>query len=252
MTLKESVIKGVTPAPRRVLVYGIQGAGKSSYAAASEKPIFIQTEDGLNDIDCAKFPLSDSFDDVMQRLTLLYIEEHDYKTVVIDSLDWLEKLIWEEVCRQKNVDHIEDIPYAKGYAFAMNHWRSVLEALNALRRDKKMTVVLIAHSKIERFANPETESYDRYSPNLHRSAAATVMEWCDEVLFTTYTVHTKHCEEGFNKKRVQAIGTGERVLRTTERPTYLAKNRLNLPDELPLNWESFSNFFTFKGEVNHG
>jgi hypothetical protein len=67
-----------------------------------------------------------------------------------------------------------------------------------------------------------------------------VAEWSDEVLFATYKVFTKATEEGFNQKRVQGLGTGERVLRTTERPSHLAKNRLNLPDELPLAWSAFA------------
>ena len=240
MTLLDQITTGPRPRPRRLAVVGVQGIGKTTFAASAPNPIFIQTEDGLGDINCHRFPLALSVADVMQALAELYSQEHAYQTVVVDSLDWLERLIWVEVCRTRGVSSIEDIGYAKGYAFAMGHWREFLEGLSALRNDRGMTVVLLAHSKIERFENPETESYDRYVPRLHKSASHLIQEWCDEVLFATYKVYVKQTEEGFGRKRVHGIGTGERILRTTERPAHMAKNRLGLPDEIPLDWNAYA------------
>lgn len=244
MSLIEQIMKGLQPGPRRLLLYGTQGIGKSTFVASSESPIFIQTEDGLGEIGCDKFPVAETFEQVMTALTELYTQSHRYRTVAIDSLDWLERLIWNEVCRKRNVTNIEDIGYAKGYTFALNYWREFLEGLTALRRDKGMTIVLIAHAKIEKFENPETESYDRYVPRLHKLVSAMIQEWCDEVLFATYKVHTKQTEEGFGRKGTRGIGTGERILRTSERPAHMAKNRLNLPDEIPLDWNAYANHFT--------
>jgi len=244
MKLLEQVQSGRSPAPRRAMLYGTHGIGKSTFASMADKPVFIQTEDGLGEIDCAKFPLATTFDEAMKALSELYTDKHAYRTVVVDSLDWLERLIHAEVCRKRNVESIEDIGYAKGYVFALTQWREFLEGLSALRRDKGMTVVLIAHARIEKFENPETETYDRYVPRLHKLASAVVQEWCDEILFASYKVHTKQNEEGFNRKRAQGIGSGERIIRTTERPAHVAKNRLNLPDELPLDWNAYAQFFT--------
>jgi hypothetical protein len=244
MKMMEQIQSGKQSAPRRVMLYGVQGVGKSCYASKAPNPIFIQTEDGLCEIDCAKFPLTTSFDDAMKALSELYTEEHPYRTVIVDSLDWMERLIWEEVCKKRMVENIEDIGYAKGYTFALNQWREFLEGLTALRNDKGMTIILIAHAKIERFENPETEAYDRYAPRLHKLATAIIAEWCDEVLFACYKVHTKLTEEGFNRKRAQGIGTGERVIRTQERPAHMAKNRLNLPEELPLGWDAYAQYIT--------
>jgi hypothetical protein len=244
MKLLEQVTSGRRPAPRRVLLYGTQGIGKSTFAACAPKPIFIQTEDGLGEIDCDKFPFATRFDHVMKAMTALYTEGHDYRTVVVDSLDWLERLIWGEVCREKAVGSIEDIGYAKGYVFSLTQWKELLEGLSALRNDRNITVVLIAHARIERFENPETDSYDRYVPRLHRLASQIVQEWSDEVLFATYKVHTKQTKEGFDRTRTQGIGTGERIIRTVERPAHVAKNRLNLPEELPLDWNAYAHFIT--------
>jgi len=249
MKLLEQVQSGRMPAPRRVMLYGTHGIGKSTFGSMAPKPIFIQTEDGLGEIDCERFPLAETFDQVIAALSELYSEKHSYRTVVVDSLDWLERLIWAEVCKKRKVESIEDIGYSKGYVFALTQWRQFLEGLTALRNERALTILLIAHAKIERFENPETESYDRYVPRLHKLASQTVQEWCDEVLFATYRVHIKQTDEGFNHKRTQGIGTGERIMRTTERPAHVAKNRLNLPDELPLDWNAYAEYLP-KNEVS--
>jgi len=244
MSLLEKVMCGKAPAPRRVMLYGTHGIGKSTFASCAPKPIFLQTEDGLGEIDCDKLPLVTSFAEAMGSLSELYTEKHPYQTIVVDSLDWLERLIWAEVCRKRNVENIEEIGYAKGYVFSLTQWREFLEGLSALRADRGMTAVLIAHARIERFENPETESYDRYVPRLHKLAAAIVQEWCDEVLFATYKVYTKQSDEGFNRKRTKGVGSGERIIRTQERPAHVAKNRLNLPEELPLDWNAYAYYLT--------
>jgi hypothetical protein len=243
MSLLAQIQSGRQTAPRRVMLYGTQGIGKSNFGASAPKPIFIQTEDGLAEIDCDRFPLAQSNTDVMQALSELYTAEHPYQTVVIDSLDWLERLIHAEICRKRQVENIEDIGYGKGYTFALTQWRDVLDGLDALRNERGMGVVLIAHAKIDRFENPETETYDRYVPRLNKHASALIQEWCDEVLFATYRVHTRLNDEGFGRKKAKGIGTGERIIRTTERPAHMAKNRLNLPDELPLDWNEYARHF---------
>src|SRR5262245_12338175 len=107
MRLLEQVRVGKTQMPPRIMVYGTEGIGKSSLAASAPKPIFIQTEDGLNEIDCAKFPLARSFDDVLEALNELATEQHSFESVVIDSLDWLERMIWDVVCRRESATTIE-------------------------------------------------------------------------------------------------------------------------------------------------
>lgn len=240
MSLMSRIERGRRPMPRRVLVYGTHGIGKSTFGAMAEAPVFLQTEDGLADIDVDRFPLAADYADVVAALGELYSGDHGYRTVVLDSLDWLERLIHAKVCRDRGVQSIEDIGYGKGYVFALDPWREVLAGLDGLRSERGMQVILIAHAAIEKFANPETESYDRYAPRLNRHASALVQEWCDEVLFATYRVLTRKSDEGFNRKRVQGIGQGERVLKTTERPSHLAKSRLPLPDEIPLDYRVFA------------
>ena len=243
--LLKQVQRGVQPAPRRALLYGTHGIGKSTFGSMADKPVFIQTEDGLGGIDCERFPLATSYGDVINALTALYGEEHEYKTVVVDSLDWLERMIWDKVCQESGVKSIEkaDGGFAKGYTHALTFWREVVEHLNVLRNTRGMVVVLIAHAKVEKFEDPESSPYDRYSPRLHKHAAALVSEWCDAVLFATRKVRTESADAGFSRKRTiaHALGKdgGERVLRTVGGPSCIAKNRYGIAGELPLSWAAF-------------
>jgi hypothetical protein len=247
-TLLSQVFSGLQCSPRRLLVYGVHGVGKSTFAANSDAPIVIQTEDGLADIDVPRLPLATNFSQIMAAVKELFTAEHDYRTVVVDSLDWLERLIWSDVCRAENVQSIEKIGYAKGYVYALDRWQRLLDGLTALRNKRGMTVLLIAHAKIERFENPQTDAYDRFAPRLHKHASALIQEWVDECLFASYKVFVKTSDEGFNRKRTQAIGTGERVLKTTERPSHIAKNRLGLPDEIELSWPAYASFLESRGD----
>lgn len=238
MNLLSQLQVGKRPAPRRCMIHGVQGVGKSTFGASARKPVFIQTEDGLGEIDCIKFPLARSFAEVMAGLTELASQPHDFETVVVDSLDWLERLIWQEVCAAENVSNIEKIGFQKGYTFALNYWRKFLDALDVLRCERPsggMAVILIAHTKIEKFQTPEDSAFDRFTPRLHKLAASVVMEWCDEVFFATYSTAS-------DPKKIKNVTAPERVMRTCEGPTHVAKNRLNMPYELPLEWTAYDYF----------
>lgn len=245
MSLMARVQRGRTPRPPRLLVYGTPGIGKSTFGSQAPSPVFMPTEDGLDEIDCAKFPLAATYDEVTAALAELRTQPHDFETVVLDSLDWLERLIWDRVCAEFNVKNIEkaDGGYARGYTHALTHWREVIDHLNLLRSQRGMVVVLIAHAKVEKFEDPETSPYDRCSPRLHKHAAALVSEWSDAVLFATRKFRTQTEDAGFNRKRTiaHAIGKdgGERVLRTVGGPSCVAKNRYGITEELPLSWAAF-------------
>ena len=111
----------------------------------------------------------------------------------------------------------ETCGYAKGYTHALKHWQQILDALDALRNDRGMLVICIAHSKVEKFQDPEASAYDRYSPRLNKHASALVCEWSDAVLFATRKFRTQTEDAGFNRKRTiaHALGKdgGERILR---------------------------------------
>jgi hypothetical protein len=235
-----SLNRASTPKPPRILVHGVAGVGKTTNASQAPAPVFIQTEDGLGTLPVPHFPLARTFDEVIEALAALYIEEHDFRTVVIDSVDWLEPLVWARACRDNGWASIEDPGYGKGYIAALALWRQYVDGLNALRDERGMTVIQLAHTDIKRFDSPEHEPYDRYQIKLHARAAALLQEHSDIVLFANYRVSTVKADTGFGKKVNRALGSGERVLYTAERPAFLAKNRFGLPDVLPLDWAALA------------
>jgi hypothetical protein len=221
------------------MLYGVQGVGKSTWANV-KGAIYLPTEEGLNNIDCESFPLAKTFGEVKQRLRMLHDEPHNYRLLCIDTLDWLEPMIWQVVCEQNSKAKIEDIGYGKGYVYACDLWRELLACLDRLRMARNMHIVLLAHAKVELFADPRTNDYQRYTPRLHKLAAAVVQEWCDEVFFATFKVYASKSD---GDRAAKGTGAGERVIYTEERPFALAKNRLSLPEELEMSFQSYASHF---------
>lgn len=235
-----SVSSNHTIAPPRVIIYGPRGVGKTTFAASAPGAILLPIEDGLGSLtDVAAFPLLKTYADVCEAIGALANEAHEYQTVVVDSIDWLEPIIWAETCARHEWDSVESPGYGKGYVEADAVWREFLDGLLYLRAEKHMAVVLVAHEEIKQFAAPDTDPYDRYQIKLHKRGAALVEEWSDAILFANYKVHTTEADAGFNKKIRRGMSTGERLIYTEERPSHRAKNRYRLPYELPLSWPAF-------------
>lgn len=233
-------IQKPTPKPARIIIYGNSGVGKTTIASQSDRPIFLCTEDGLGNLNVPSFPLIQDYDQFISALSALGREEHDFQTVVIDSLDWLEPLVWAQVCKRLNVKSIEEPGYGKGYTEATVEWTRILDYLTALRDHKGMTVILLAHSQVVRIEDPIHPPYDSHGLKLHKRASAKVSEYADVVGYATVKTLTKVDDAGFGSKRTRAISTGERVLHTTGNAAYLAKNRYGIPDPLPLSWEELA------------
>lgn len=236
-----TISKGKEAYPPRLLIYGVEKIGKSTLAANAPKPIFIPTEAGLSQIDCDKFPLATSFQQFQNNLECLLTEPNDYQTIVVDSADWLERLIFDRVCEDSSVKSIELAAggYGKGYTAALTYWRTILEMLDAAR-ERGVITILIAHSIVEKYEDPESTAYDRYSPKLHKKTSGPlVMEWADAILFATRKVRVAVEKDGMKKRAIASpIGPsgGDRILRCVGSPACVAGNRFQMPDEIPLGW----------------
>lgn len=233
----KAIQKNTALSAPRIAVYGVEGIGKTTFAAGAPKPIFICTEDGLGSLQVDHFPLATKVQDVLDAIQSLLQEDHDFGTVVIDSVDWLDNLIWQDVEAKHDA---KDLAYGKGAMIVADVWRDVLAGLNALRNQKNMVVILIAHTQIKRFDSPETEPYDRYQPKLQERSNALIREWVDALLFANYRTIVKKDEVGFNKTVARGISNGERLLFTAEKPAYMAKNRYGLPESIPMSWDAFA------------
>lgn len=236
MSLLSQVVTGKIDAPHFVLIYGPDGVGKTSFAAAAPKPIFLGTEEGTNSLDVARFPVMHDFDEASQAIKELTDGKHDYQTLAVDSIDWLETLVWKKVCKTHGQTSIEDFGYGKGYAYALQVWKEWIESVKALRRVRKMNVVFVAHSQVKTFNDPsQTAAYDRHQLKLNDKAGALFREAVDAVFFATYETFVKE-EKG---KKAKAFGDGKRVIFTERRPGFDAKNRMGLPFEIPLSWNDY-------------
>jgi len=238
-----NVVRGKQARPPRIVVYGAEGVGKSSFGASCPAPILLPTEDGVAHIDCDKFPLIQSYGEFVSHLGALAQEEHEYKTVVVDTADWLEKLLWSDLCRKESKQSIEEFGYGKGYVLALQLWKDVLAGLDYLRDEKGMAVVILAHAKIEKFQDPESEGYDRYTLKLNKHADAMVREWADAVLFAHKKQRVEKVGDGPRGRGVgKPIGKdgGDRVLRCSSGPAAVAKNRFGINGEIPMTWEALS------------
>lgn len=239
MTLA-SITRGILSQPVRAVIYGPGGVGKTTLGAQAPSPIFLGPEDGSALLDVARFPQPENWTDVLDALRTLTQDPHDFSTLVIDSADWLEPLVWEHVCRGANKRSIEDFGYGKGYVAALEEWRKLLAAIEQLRKAKRMHVIVIAHGEVKTYKNPDEQGdYDRWQLKLHRSAAGLLTEWCDELAFANFRTYAQKVDpNGPDKKRARGYGS-ERVLYTERRAAFDAKSRHGLPAEMPLSWQEF-------------
>lgn len=236
MTISLSNVRsGRIDTPRRVVIYGVEGVGKSTFAANAPSPIFLCAEDGTCHLDVHRLAPT-SWDDVLEALRCLRMEKHDYKTLVIDSLDWVEPLVWRHICQRDNKKDIEDYGWSKGYTVAMDEWRLFVHVLESIQYKSNMHIVCIAHCGVRSFKNPMGEDYDRYEMSLHRSASAFFRQWAEDVLFARYE------EYGYKvgkATRARGVDTGRRVLMTQHSAAYDAKTHHALPAELDLSWSAY-------------
>ena len=232
--------KATTMPPLKTVIYGTPGIGKTTFASTFPSPILMRFEDGAAALDIPTFPyLFKKLQDFDSAINAL-LGKHSYKTLIIDSLDWLEPIIWGYVCQQEGKGNIEDFGYGKGYVKVDDIWRRVQGKLEKLRTDKNMHIVTIAHAVPVTVDPPDMDAYQRYSLKLHKRGSALWMEWADMVLFVNYKTHLVGATDDKKKK---AKGSGERVIYTQERPAYQAKSRWPLDEEIHVGndptWAAF-------------
>lgn len=236
MNLLGKVTVGKVNRPFFIGIHGPAGVGKTTFASNAPNPLFLATEDGTDQLNVNRLEI-DIWADFLGALKELNTTKHNFKTVVVDSIDHLESKIHKMVAVKHGKESIEEIGYAKGYIFALEYWKKMLIEIKKLRKNG-VNVILIAHSHIKKMNDPVVgEDYDRYELKLHKKASDLMTESMDALLFAKNEVLIS---KDSATKKVTAMGDGNRILFTEHRPAFDAKNRYGLPLELPLSWGEFS------------
>lgn len=233
---KFKITGGVVSAPLKVVLYGVEGIGKSSFAARFPQPVFIDTEGGTGRLDVQRLPAPDSWQMLLDEAAAAAAGQVPCQTLVLDTADWAEKLCMAGVCDRFKVKGIEDIGYGKGYTYVKEDFARLLDALDKVAAAGRH-VVVVAHAAVARFEQPDAVgSYDRWVMKTSKQVAPLLREWCDMLLFANYKTVVEKSGTGPSAKN-KASG-GRRVLYTTHNACWDAKNRFGLPDEVPFDYES--------------
>lgn len=226
--------------PPIIVLYGVDGVGKTSLAAEFPDPLYLQTagESPPSDVELATPGTIETYGDMLDAIGELLTQPHDFKTVIIDSLDGFEPLLQRATAQRIGAESIDSnekgspASYGRGYSEADNEWNDYLSGLAELAA-QGIGVVQLAHPDIVRFDSPTSDPYSRYSLKLHKRANALVRERADIVGFINYRVTLKTADAGFNKKVTHGESGGDRQIHLEERAGFVAKNRYNMPPSIP-------------------
>ena len=154
-----NITRGPVKSAIKIGIYGPEGVGKTTLAAMFPGAVFVDTEGSTKHMDVARFDPPGDLNDVLEQISWVLGHPDQVGTLVIDTVDWLEKLIFQAVCSEKKIQNIEDIGYGKGYVYAKQKMQQILEVLDAIVA-KGVHVVLVCHSMIRKFEQPDLSQHD--------------------------------------------------------------------------------------------
>lgn len=237
------ITTGKIPGPQKVVVYGPEGIGKTTFAAEFPKPLFIDTEGSTKHIDVARLDAPTSWAMLIQQVKWFIANRGEFETLVIDTADWAEALAIDFVVSRASKKSIEDFGYGKGFTFVYEEFGELLNLLTEVI-GAGANVVLTAHSQIKKFEQPDTmDAYDRFELKLSKKTAAMVKEWADVVLFANYEIIVVAPAGGQGKSKAQG---GKRVMYTSHTPAWDAKNRHGLDAKLDFEYAAIAPVIEFK------
>lgn len=236
------IIKGKLSSAKKVVIYGPEGIGKSTFASLFPNPVFIDTEGSTKYMDVSRFEKASSWAMLMDQIRYVIQNPGICKTLVVDTIDWAEQMCVSDVCARSGKKGIEDFGYGNGYVYTKEEFGRFLNLLSDVV-DRGVHVVLTAHAQLRKFEQPdELGAYDRWELKLGKKTQSQtsplVKEWADMLLFANYKTLVYNVDgQGAQKGKNKAQG-GRRVMYTTHHPCWDAKNRYGLQDELPFEYDS--------------
>lgn len=232
------IIRGKKLGAVRAVIYGVEGIGKSTLAAAAPDSLTIDIEDGANQIDTARV-LALDWRAIEHATKELIADSQGFRTVIYDTADWLEKALIEHMLKLAGKKSIEDFGYGKGYTVLQEHVVRFLALVDQLIA-KGIHVIFVAHATCKRTSPPDqTDGFDRYELKLTKQVAPLLKEWADVILFCNYKIQIVEGTDG----RLKAQGGRDRVMYATHSAAWDAKNRFGLPDEMPMEFAQIAQIF---------
>lgn len=232
MSVLKQVVTGRKLKPLAIIFHAPRGIGKSTFASESPNPIYIGTEEN-DELDVARLPRVESFKQLNEQLAGIRDDEHDYKTLVIDTVDGLEPVLAPEFLKGKNAKYTIETylgGYGKGGKELAKIWEKIKrEYIIPIREKRKMNVVLLCHSKIRKHEDPMTGAgHDVFETAMHNGVKPVWEDWVSAILFANFQLFKIENDDG----KVRVEGDGARMIYTEERPSHAAKNRFNLDYEI--------------------
>lgn len=241
MSLLNQITTGKRMKPLAVLLHGVHGIGKSTFGANSTKPIFVGSEEN-DELEVARMPKVQTWEQFIEQLTALRDEEHGYKTLVLDTVDSMEQVAQKAILTGANANKTMATAmggFGKAYEKMRDMFLDVRDHyLIPLRDEKGMNIILLAHTEKVKHEDPITNTqYDHYQSSLHKKIKPIFEDWVSAILFANFELY--RAERDFDGKEY-AIGDGERRMFTEERPSHIAKNRFGLEYEIALDFKEFA------------
>lgn len=237
-----SITSGKVHRAQKVVVYGPEGIGKTTFAAKFPNPLFIDTEGGSGHLDVNRLDTPSSWRMLLEEVAWVASSPSVCSTLVLDTADWAESMCLAHVvakAENPKVKGIEDFGYGKGYVYAQEEFGRLLNALSDVA-EKGVNVVVTAHAQMRKFEQPdEAAAYDRWELKLSKKIAPLLKEWADAVLFANYKTIVETVDAGMGQKKGKARG-GRRVLNTSHHACWDAKNRWGLPDEVDFDYPAIA------------
>lgn len=239
--MKFEITKGKVKQAIRLVAFGAEGIGKSTFASQFPDPLFIDLEGGTHQLDVARFPKPETWGDLLEEVDAVIAEPSVCKTLVIDTADRAEVLLTNAILEENGVDTIERVGGGYGKGFTMLQERFIKDFLNRLDRviAKGVNVTILAHAIMRKLESPDDPPYDRWELKVSKKVAPVIKEWADILLFLNYDILVTQDDSGRNK----AKGSGKRMMHANHRPTYDAKNRYGLPDDMELSFKPLKSIY---------
>lgn len=239
-----NITTGIQDKPVKAVIYGPEGIGKSTFAAQFPQPLFIDTEGSTTRLNVARTDTPTSLAMLSSMLDELRRDMQGYKTLVIDTADWAERLCTKTVCEKNQKSGIEEFGYGKGFTYVYEEMGRILNQLTDIW-EHGTNIVITAHAAIRKFEQPdEMGAYDRWELKLINApkcnVCAMIKEWADMVIFANYKTYSVAVDKDGKKHKAQG---GERVMYTTHNPCWDAKNRFDLAPELPFDFGQIAHIF---------